>query len=84
MAAPTHALFPAALCSTLAGGRESKGRNALRPDGSCRPRRAGPVKGGAAWRRDRSRAQPRAAEGEHGEHGEDLPLDRAEHCGISS
>jgi len=56
MAAPTRALLPAALCSTLAGGWESKGRDALRPDGFCRLRRAGPVKGGR-----RPGPDPRAA-----------------------
>ena len=53
--------FPSALCSTLAGGRESMGRDALRPDATRRLRRAAEGKGGAAWRRDRTRAQPRAA-----------------------
>jgi len=36
-------------------------RDALRPDVSWRSRRAAEGKGGAAWRRDRTRAQPRAA-----------------------
>lgn len=48
------------------------------------PRRAAEGMGGAAWRRDRSHAQPRAAPGfgrEHGEHGEDPPLARSEHRG---
>jgi hypothetical protein len=56
------------------------GRDAPRPDATRRLRRAAEGKGGAAWRRDRSRAQPRAATGfgrEHGEHGEDPPLPAA-------
>ena len=36
------------------------GRDALRPDAFRRLRRAAEGKGGAAWRRDRSHAQPRA------------------------
>ncbi len=36
------------------------GRDAPRPDVTRRLRRAAEDKGGAAWRRDRSRAQPRA------------------------
>ncbi len=35
------------------------GRDALRPDATWRLRRAAEGKGGAAWRRDRTRAQPR-------------------------
>jgi len=68
-------------------GRASWGvdwRDALRPDTSTTARRAAEGKGGAAWRRDRTRAQPRAAPGfgrEHGEHGEDPPLARSEHRG---
>jgi len=60
------------------------GRDAPRPDATRRLRRAAEGKGAAAWRRDRSRAQPRAAPGfgrEHGEHGEDPPLARSEHRG---
>ncbi len=60
------------------------GRDAPRPDASWRLRRAAEGKGGAFWRRDRSRAQPRTAPGfgrEHGEHGEDPPLARSEHRG---
>ncbi len=60
------------------------GQDAPRPDASRRLRRAAEGKGGAAWRRDRSRAQPRTAPGfgrEHGEHGEDPPLVRSEHRG---
>jgi len=36
------------------------GRDAPRPDATRRLRRAAKGKGGAVWRRDRSRAQPRA------------------------
>ena len=50
----------AAFCSTQAGGQESKARDAFRPDALRRLRRAAEDKGGAAWRRDRSHAQPRA------------------------
>ena len=46
-----------ALCSTLAGGRESMGRDAPRPDAARRLRGAAEGKGAAAWRRDRSHAQ---------------------------
>ncbi len=35
------------------------GRDTSRPDASRRLRRAAEGKGGAAWRRDRSRTQPR-------------------------
>jgi len=35
------------------------------------------VNGGPHAGRDRNHAQPRAAEGEHGEHGEDPPVDAA-------
>ncbi len=35
------------------------GRDAPRPDATQQPRRAAEGKGGATWRRDRSRAQPR-------------------------
>ncbi len=55
-------------------------RDALRPDASRWLRRATEVKGGAAWRRDRSHADPPLG-GEHGEHGEDPPLDRSERHG---
>jgi hypothetical protein len=48
-------------CSTLAGGRASMGWDAPRPDAPRRLRRVAEGKDGAAWRRDRSRAQPRAA-----------------------
>ena len=81
---PSSASLLAAFCSTLAGGHGLKGRDAFRPDAFRRLRRAAEGKGGAAWRRDRSHAQPRAAPGfgrEHGEHGEDLPLARSEHRG---
>ena len=60
------------------------GRDAPRPDATRWLRCAAEGKGGAAWRRDRSRAQPRAAPcfgREHGEHGEDPPLARSEHGG---
>jgi len=73
-----------ALRSILAGGRESMGRDTPRPDALRRLRCAAEGKGGAAWRRDRSRAQPRAVPGfgrEHGEHGEDPLLARSEHRG---
>ncbi len=59
----TCSVQPASLsapCSTLAGGRALIGRDAPRPDASWRLRRAAEGKGGASWRRDRSRAQPRA------------------------
>jgi len=56
------------------------GRDALRPDAFRRLRRAAEGKGGAAWRRDRSHADPPLG-GEHGEHGEDPPLARSEHRG---
>ena len=77
----------ASLCSPLFDpGRRPwvVGRDAPRPDPSGAPRRAAEGKGGAAWRRDRSHAQPRTAPGfgrEHGEHGEDPPLVRSEHRG---
>ena len=58
------------------------GRDALRPDTFCPTRRAAEGKDGAAWRRDRTRAQPLLG-GEHGEHGEDLPLACSEHRGTS-
>jgi hypothetical protein len=70
-----------------AGLLASMWRDALRPDILHSLRRAAEGKGGAAWRRDRSRAQPRAAPGfgrEHGEHGEDPPFARSEHRGTSS
>ena len=41
--------------------RASLWRDALRPDTLCTARRVAEGKGGAAWRRDRTRAQPRAA-----------------------
>jgi hypothetical protein len=48
-----------ALCSTPRGERASKCRDALRPDTSCRARRARRVKGAARFlaRRERSHAQ---------------------------
>ena len=76
-----------ALCSTLAGGQESKGRDALRPDAVWRLRRAAEGKGGASWGAGtgpaRSHAQARLR-AEHGEHGEDPPLARSEHRGTAA
>jgi len=40
---------------------ESMVRDVPRPDASRRLRRAAEGKGGAVWRQDRTRAQPRAA-----------------------
>ena len=84
--APTRLPFLSALCSTP--GRQallaSLWRDALRPDTLCPARCAAEGKGGATWRRDRTRAQPCAAPfwaREHGEHGEDPPLARSEHRG---
>ena len=59
-ACPIQPTFLSAPCSTLAGGRALMGQDAPRPDASRRLRRAAEGKGGAAWRRDRTRAQPRA------------------------
>jgi len=62
-----------ALCSTRAGGQESKGWDALRPDAFRRARSAAQARGGA---------QPPGparspAEGEHGEDGEHRTLGEA-------
>jgi hypothetical protein len=89
-ARPVKPASLSALCSTPGPAGPlgaSLWRDALRPDISAPARRAAEGKGGAAWRRDRSRAQPRAAPGfgrEHGEHGEDPPLARSEHRGTTS
>ena len=64
--APEHP----ALCSTRAGGAGSIDRDALRPDASRRPRRAGRVK---SAKRRRSHAQLALAS----EHGEEQPFDAA-------
>ena len=66
-----------------AGSRSwSKARDAFRPDALQRPWRAGAVKGGRRPGPD-PRAATRSPKGEHGEHGEDLPLDRPEHRGTT-
>ena len=59
-----------------------KARDAFRPDAFWWLRRAGAVKGGRRPGPD-PRAATRSPKGEHGEHGEDLPLDRPEHRGIA-
>ncbi len=84
---PLYAL-PSALCSTPAQQRSwaSVWRDALCPDTYHPAWRAAEGKGDAAWHRDRTRAQPRTAPAfgrEHGEHGENPPLARSEHRGIS-
>jgi len=63
-------------------GAASMARGVPRPDASRRLRRAAEGKGGAAWHRDRTHAQPPLG-GEHGEHGEDPPLARSEHRGTA-
>jgi hypothetical protein len=61
-ACPVQPAFLSALCSTPGPAGPlgaSLWWDALRPDTSAPARRAAEGKGGAAWRRDRSRAQPR-------------------------
>lgn len=61
-------------------------RDAFRPDGPTRLRRAAEVKGGppsrAGTAATRTHAQRRLRR-EHGEDGEDPPLDRSEHRGTA-
>ena len=66
-----------ALCSTRAGGAGLNLVDALRPDPSTRPRRAGRVKSAASRRREHRHAQLALAS----EHGEHPPFDAAEHRG---
>ena len=82
---PTHVLFPAALCSTLAGGRrvERSGRPSSRRLLPVAARWGGQGRPQAGTGAARSHAQ-RPLGREHGEHGEDLPLERTEHRGTGS
>ncbi len=81
--APTRPPTCPALCSTLAGGRSRWVGTPFvpTPSGGCgaqRRARAAPL--GAGTGATRTRADPPFG-GEHGEHGEDLPLTRSEHRG---